>query len=220
MLDNVQPRDVAQLGSAPGWGSGGRRFKSCRPDMKSEIWTIPNALSVLRAFGIPLFLWAIVTAHKPLLAVIILIVSGATDYFDGKLARSLNQESKLGQLLDPAVDRLYIIAIVISLYYLAILPIWVVIAIFGRDIFLGVLLIALRRRGIEPFTVTYLGKAATFNLLYALPTLFLADISSRQVSTIAFIFGWAFTGWGVGLYLVTGVSYAWLGIRKLKKGHL
>jgi cardiolipin synthase len=67
--------------------------------------TIPNALTLLRAAGIPIFLF-LTWQERYSWAVLTLMVAGATDYFDGKLARALNQESRLGELLDPAVDRL------------------------------------------------------------------------------------------------------------------
>jgi cardiolipin synthase len=90
--------------------------------------------------------------------------------------------------------------------------------IAGRDILLGLLLIAMKSQGISPFKVTYLGKAATFNLLYALPLLLLTDSTSGSISDAAYIFGWGFAGWGIGLYLLTGLSYARSGIKSLKRG--
>ena len=149
-------------------------------------------------------------------AVLTLVIAGATDYFDGKVARALNQESRLGELMDPAVDRLYIATVLIAMYVTEALPIWVLVLIVARDVFLGLLLIIMKSRGIPPFTVTYLGKAATFNLLYALPLLLLADSSSGWVGEASFIFGWGFAGWGIALYLWTGVSYAGSGLRQLK----
>jgi cardiolipin synthase len=61
--------------------------------------------------------------------------------------------------------------------------------------------------------VTYLGKAATFNLLYAFPLLLLTKVEEKWLADLAFIFGWAFSTWGIALYLVTGFSYALGGSR-------
>ena len=177
--------------------------------------TIPNALTALRALGIPIFLY-LVFQNSFGWAVIVLMVAGATDYFDGKLARALKQESRLGELMDPAVDRLYIISVLIAMYATETLPFYILILVAGRDLILGGLLIAMKRVGIPPFTVTYLGKAATFNLLYALPLLLLTKNSTNALSSLSFIFGWAFAGWGIALYLYTGVSYARSGLRELK----
>lgn len=177
--------------------------------------TIPNALTLLRAAGIPIFLYLTWQERYPL-AVMTLMLAGATDYFDGKLARALNQESRLGELLDPAVDRLYIATVLIAMFITGAIPVWVLISIIARDLILGILLLAMKGSGIAPFKVTYLGKAATFNLLYALPMLLLTYSTLDGISNIAFIFGWAFAGWGIGLYLWTGAQYARTGLRELR----
>ena len=181
--------------------------------------TIPNLLTLLRGVGIPVFL-LFVAQERYSLAVITLMLGGLTDYLDGKLARALNQESKLGELLDPAVDRLYIASVLIAMYVTESIPLWVLALIILRDLILGALLIVMKRSGIEPFKVTYLGKAATFNLLYALPLLLLAQSGGEKLSQVAFIAGWAFAGWGIGLYLWTGVGYARTGVNQIRGGNL
>jgi len=196
------------------WGSCGRRFKSSRPD----VFTIPNLLTMARALGIPVFLYLVLVREEMGLAILTLVIAGATDYFDGKLARAWNQESRLGELMDPAVDRLYIISVLIAMFATQVVPLWVLALIAGRDILLGLLLVVMKSKAIPPFKVTYLGKAATFNLLYALPLLLLTDSTSGPISDAAYIFGWGFAGWGIGLYLLNGLSYARSGIKSLKRG--
>ena len=129
-----------------------------------------------------------------------------TDYLDGKLARLWNQTSRFGELADPAIDRIYILATLIVLYMREALPLWSILLLLGRDLILGLVTIALTLKGLPPLKVTYIGKAATFNLLYAFPLLLLA-LDTSWVGTTAFIFGWAFAIWGIALYLFTGVSY-------------
>ena len=180
------------------------------------MFTVPNLLTGLRALGIPIFLWLILSAEAYPAAVVVLVIAGATDYFDGKLARALNQESRFGELMDPAVDRLYIAAVLIAMYVTEVIPLWVLSLIVLRDIALALLLLAMKRKGIPPFKVTYLGKAATFNILYALPLLLLTVSAEGNLAQAAFILGWAFAGWGIGLYLWTGVGYAVSGIRSIR----
>lgn len=150
----------------------------------------------------------------------ILVVGGITDYLDGKVARALGQESRLGELLDPAVDRLYIASVLIAMYLTESIPLFVLALIVLRDLVLGAILIFMKRGGHQPFKVTYLGKAATFNLLYALPLLLLSGDAGGDFSNIAFIAGWAFAGWGIGLYLWTGLLYARTGLRLLRSNQL
>ena len=175
------------------------------PTLPLRIWTIPNALSLLRLLGVPLFLWAILT-YRDGLALAIVVVSGWTDYFDGMLARRWNQLSRVGQLLDPTADRLYILATLIGLTARGIVPLWLTVALVGRDVLLAGTLPVLRRHGYGPLPVHFLGKAATFNLLYAFPLLLLGEGTSA-FATAAAALGWAFAIWGSALYLWAGVLY-------------
>jgi cardiolipin synthase len=174
--------------------------------MTSSIATWPNALTGLRALGIPLFIYLALGPEADGWAIVVLAVGGATDYFDGKLARALGQESKLGEILDPTIDRLYIVSTLIVLYIREAIPLWLIATLVARDVVLAVVALILNAKGKPPLKVTFIGKAATFNLLYAFPFLLLA-LSDSIAGEVAFIFGWAFAIWGVALYVGTGVSY-------------
>jgi cardiolipin synthase len=176
------------------------------PAVSDAVWTIPNLLSGLRVLGVPLFLWLVLGPHADGWAIILLMFSGASDYFDGKLARAWNQTSRLGQLLDPAADRLYIVATVVALAIRDIIPVWLVVALVGRDVLLALTLPVLRRHGYGPLPVHYLGKAATFNLLYAFP-LILLGAGHGWGAPAARDLGWAFTVWGFGLYWWAALLY-------------
>lgn len=174
--------------------------------MAKNIFTIPNGLTILRGLGIPLFVYLALGVRADGAAVLVLIIGGATDYFDGKLARAWNQESRLGELLDPAIDRLYIATTLVVLYLREVIPLWIILLLLARDLILAALTIAMRRAGSAPLTVTFLGKAATFNLLYAFPLLLLAE-SDSLLGSFAFVAGWSFAIWGIALYLATGFDY-------------
>ena len=177
--------------------------------------TIPNALTFLRFLGIPLFLHLALNLEADGWAIAVLAVGGATDYFDGKLARAWGQTSRFGEIADPTIDRLYILAVLIALYLRDAVPLWLIATLLGRDLVLGLLSIWLSLTKRPLIEVTFLGKAATFNLLYAFPFLLLASgdsILSRFADSLA----WAFAGWGVALYVLTGLSY-FLGARRLIK---
>ncbi|TKJ33106.1 CDP-diacylglycerol--glycerol-3-phosphate 3-phosphatidyltransferase [Blastococcus sp. CCUG 61487] len=177
-----------------------------RDELPDRIWTIPNALSVLRLLGVPLFLWLLLGPEADGWALVVLMLSGISDWADGKLARWLDQSSRLGALLDPAADRLYIICTLIALAVREIVPLWLVALLVGRELVLGVMLLVLRHYGYPPLQVHYLGKAATFLLLYAFPVLLIAEGTSR-LATVAEPFAWALTIWGTALYLLAGVLY-------------
>ncbi|MCZ2860979.1 CDP-alcohol phosphatidyltransferase family protein [Blastococcus sp. VKM Ac-2987] len=179
---------------------------SDREDLPERIWTLPNALSVLRLLGVPLFLWLLLGPEEDGWAVVVLMVSGFTDWLDGKLARWLDQGSKLGALLDPAADRLYIVSTLVALALREVVPVWLVALLVGRELVLGVMLLVLRAHGYPPLQVHYLGKAATLLLLYAFPGLLLAD-GAGTLATLAAPFAWALTIWGTALYLLAAVFY-------------
>ena len=171
-----------------------------------RIWTIPNLLSFLRLAGVPLFVYLLLGPEADGWAIAILMVAGVTDWADGKLARMLNQSSRLGALLDPAADRLYILATLIAFVIRDVVPIWVVAIILGRDVLVGLSLLVLRRHGFQALQVNYMGKAATFNLLYAFPLLLLAVGTSGIAEVVAPV-AYAFTAWGGVLYLISGIAY-------------
>ena len=175
-------------------------------EQTDRLWTVPNALSVLRLLGVPLFLWLLLGPHADVWALVILALSGFTDWLDGVLARRLNQTSQIGAMLDPLADRLYILATLVGLVLRHVIPWWLAVVLVGRDVVLGIALIFLRRVGYGPPAVHYLGKAATFCLLYAFPLLLLG-LYSGPVAEAAKALAWAFTIWGTALYLWAGAVY-------------
>ncbi|MGA8986501.1 CDP-alcohol phosphatidyltransferase family protein [Aeromicrobium sp.] len=175
--------------------------------MDDRVLTIPNALSFVRLLLVPVFLWLVLGPQHDELALVVLMLSGITDYLDGKLARRLNQTSKIGAILDPVADRFFILAVVIGLGYRDIIPWWLAIILPLRDVFLFSLVPFLRTRGYSSLPVHFLGKAATASLLYAFPLLLLGD-ATGTVADLANVFGWAFTVWGVALYWWGGILYA------------
>ena len=177
-----------------------------RDELPDRWWTVPNALSVLRLLGVPLFLWLILGPEADGWAVVVLMVSGFTDWLDGKLARWLDQSSKLGALLDPAADRLYIVSTLVALALREIVPLWLVALLVGREVVLALALLVLRRNGYPPLQVHYLGKAATLLLLYAFPVLLIAD-GTGWLAQACEPFAWALTIWGTALYLLAGLFY-------------
>lgn len=183
------------------------RAEQVQPTVGADrVLTVPNALSALRLAGVPLFLWLLLGPQYDGWAILVLVVGGFTDWLDGKLARWLNQSSRLGALLDPAVDRLYILATLLAFGVREVVPWWVIAVLVGRDLVLAATLPVWRRHGHAAPEVHYLGKAATFNLLYAFPLLLLAQGDST-LAQLARPVGYAFAIWGGALYLWSAVLY-------------
>ena len=174
-------------------------------DPEGRIVTIPNALSALRLLGIPVFLWLVLVLQADVWAFVVLVVAGASDWLDGYLARRLDQGTRLGVLLDPLVDRLYIAATLLGLAFRGIIPWWLVIVLVARDVLLLALLPSLRRRGRLALPVTYVGKAGTFALLWGFPLMLLGAVPG--FGSWALSAGWAFAVWGTFLYWWAGLRY-------------
>ena len=174
--------------------------------VSDRVLTIPNVLSALRLVGVPVFLWLLFT-HQDIWAFVVLLLSGVTDYLDGKIARRFNLVSRVGQLLDPLADRLYVLTTLVALTIRDIIPLWLLVVLVARDLFMGVVILLLKRVGQTGLPVHFVGKAATFNLLYAFPILLLSSVDG-VVGDVAQPLGWAFAWWGVGLYLLAAVLYA------------
>ena len=171
-----------------------------------RVWTVPNVLSLARLAGVPLFLWLVLGPHADGWAVVVLMVGGVTDFLDGYLARSRHEISRVGQMLDPIVDRTYIAATLLGLGLREIIPWWLVAVLVARDVCMFLLVPILRTRGYTSLPVHFVGKAATFFLLYAFPAVLLGD-GDWPGARVCKVVGWAFVIWGSALYWWAGLLY-------------
>jgi len=174
--------------------------------VSDRVWTVPNVLSMVRLVFVPIFLWLILTGQDNW-AVVVLTLSGVTDYLDGKIARRYNLVTRFGQLLDPVSDRLYILSTLLGLAWRDIIPWWLVGILVAREVFGTALLMVVRHYGYRALPVHFIGKAATFDLLFAFPLILLGQ-GDGQLAMVALAIGWAFAWWGTALYWVAGVMYA------------
>ena len=194
-------------GGTGGGAAGGRGAGRGGGAASGRVLTVPNALSALRLVGVPVFLWLLVSGHDGW-ALLVLMASGVTDYLDGKIARRYGLESRVGQLLDPIADRLYVLTTLLALAWRGAIPWWLVAVLLGRELFMGLVLAALRPYGYTDLPVHFVGKAATFNLLCAFPLLLLADGEGMLAAVVRPV-GWGFVWWGTALYWVAAALYAW-----------
>jgi cardiolipin synthase len=189
---------------------------------RDRVVTVPNVLSVLRLALVPVFLYLLLVAHANGWAVGVLMFSGFSDWADGKIARMVdNQSSRLGELLDPAVDRIYMLTVPLAFGFAHIVPWWIVITLIGRDAILAATLPLLRSRGVTALPVTYIGKGATFALMSGFPLILLGQWDALW-SRVILACGWAFVIWGLALYLWSAVLYllqVGLVMRRMPKAH-
>ncbi|MGB7449874.1 MAG: CDP-alcohol phosphatidyltransferase family protein [Ornithinimicrobium sp.] len=192
---------------APTGGPHPSSQEGVQPGSERLDWvTVPNLISAIRLVGVPVFFWLLLI-EADLWAVLVLMISGLSDYFDGKIARKYNLTSKAGGYLDAIADRLYIASTVLGFGLREIIPWWFVLILVARDAFAVGMYPVARSYRLPPPPVHFVGKAATFNLLYAFPILLLAE-QGGLVQAIALPIGWAFIWWGTGLYWIAVVIYA------------
>src|ERR1700748_1974081 len=176
-------------------------------EVRDRALTVPNALSVVRLVLVPVFLYLLLVAHANGWAVGVLMFSGFSDWADGKIARLVdNQSSRLGELLDPAVDPISMGIVAVALAIYGAVPWWIVLTLIGRDVVLAATLPVLRSRGLTALPVTYIGKAATFALMSGFPLILLGQWDGLW-SRVILACGWAFVIWGLALYLWSAVLY-------------
>ncbi|HRN29582.1 MAG TPA: CDP-alcohol phosphatidyltransferase family protein [Terrimesophilobacter sp.] len=187
-------------------------------ELSSRVWTLPNILSLIRLALVPVFLVLVILGHD-VSALIVLVISSLTDYLDGILARRLNQVTRLGQLLDPAADRLFIFATLIGLAIRGIVPWWLLAVVVLRDVVLLLAGLVLRRLGYGPLPVHHLGKIATFCLLWAFPVLMLGQ-AFPSVAWFSDPIGWGFGLWGAFLYWWAGALYLRETVRLSRKSRV
>jgi cardiolipin synthase (CMP-forming) len=178
-----------------------------QPQVSDRIATVPNAISGFRLLTIPVFAWLALVPQADGWAALVLMVGGFSDYIDGVLARRWGQVTRLGQALDPIADRLATVTVLVVFLIRDIVPVWFVVLLVARDVVLSVQMGRLRRHGVWGLPVTWVGKAATFNLMASFPLLLWGAGAQSGVELLARVSGAAFALWGAGLYLYSGVLY-------------
>jgi cardiolipin synthase len=180
--------------------------------------TIPNLISFARLLGVPLFLYLLLVVEADIAAVVVLALGGTSDWVDGYIARRLGQVSRLGELLDPLADRLYILATLVGFTVRDVVPWQFTLALLAREAMLGICLVVLRRHGYGPPAVHYAGKTATFVLLAAFPLLLLAA-AVPATAGVAGAAGWGLAWWGLVLYWVAGALYVMQAVALIRAAH-
>lgn len=169
--------------------------------------TAPNAFTLLRLCCIPLFLWMLFGRDNRLGAALLLGMLGATDWVDGWLARRFNQTSEFGKIFDPTADRLLFIVAVGAIIIDRAAPLWFAWAVVIREVLVGgTVAVATLAFGMKRFDVTWLGKLATFLLMFAIPGFMLgsSDIAAAGAFQIA---SWILGIPGLVLSYYTGLAY-------------
>ena len=176
--------------------------------VSNRIWTAANLLSLARLLILP-WLYVEVSSGELLRGLVIGFVFGATDYLDGYVARRFDQVTRLGQLLDPLSDRLFVGTVLVALVVAGLLPWWLVAAIIARDVVLLLTSLVLLGRGAGPPPVSRLGKTATFGLMWSFAPLLASGFvgTAADPQPVLFGVGLVLLVASTVLYYVVAVDY-------------
>lgn len=186
--------------------AGSRGRDTATMVVHQRVFTAANAISFVRLLGLPLFVWLMAGPQAYGQAFAVLVLVGTTDWVDGYVARRFDQVTRLGQIMDPLLDRLLLATAGITLAVLDFLPVWLLLLFVGRDVLLLLVSFTIFK-GPPPIPVSYVGKFATACLLIGVPGFLLGGMdwpAADVFSTIA----WVTTLVGVVAYYVAAVQYA------------
>ncbi|MGZ6968087.1 MAG: CDP-alcohol phosphatidyltransferase family protein [Acidimicrobiia bacterium] len=183
------------------------------------VWTIPNAISLARLAGIPVFLWLLLGEDRLVAAGILFAVLGATDWVDGYIARHFDQGSEIGKILDPVSDRVMLIAGAVGLLISGDVPLWVGVVVLAREAALSVVTLILAAAGARRIDVQWVGKAGTLALMFALPGFVLVSALDDGVARdIIEVVTWLFTIGGLILSYYAAALYIPMARAALRDG--
>lgn len=199
----------------------------------NKVFTISNFITFLRLILTFVFLYLFVTDFNRYVALVIYAIAASTDWLDGQIARMTKTVSWLGKMLDPVVDRALLFTGVVGLVAREELPLWICLAIVGRDIYLFLGNLVVKRYHKRPIDVVYSGKLATallmsgFTLmLLGLPVLDGLHLVPEAWSALpglnaeAAPLGIFFVYAGVFFSLLTGVVYTAKGLAAIRQARL
>lgn len=172
-----------------------------------NIWTLPNLFTLVRLMCLPLFLWLLFSQENRAGAAWLLAGLGSTDWVDGYIARRFDQTSEFGKIFDPTVDRLFFFVAVIAIMVDGSMPIWFGVALLVREVLVGgVIAFSTLFLKMQRFSVTWLGKCATFLLMGAVPSFLIGSTDVWEAPFFA-VLAWVFGIPGLVLSYWTGIAY-------------
>lgn len=176
------------------------------PRASNRIITVPNAISFLRICSIPYIAW-LIAHHQMVFALIMLAIGALSDCLDGYIARTCNQVSLLGQILDPIADRLLIVCSILALACIGVIPWLVLAAVIVRDAIMAILILILAQHNFGPLPVNFMGKTGTALLMMSIVAMMI--LNTIGLSAIPFFYETvlATSIWGIVLYWSAGVLY-------------
>jgi cardiolipin synthase len=182
------------------------------------VWTVPNAISLVRLACAPLVWWLLFGVDAPWAAVIVLAVLGASDWIDGWIARRFDQGSELGKVLDPTADRVLLLTGIVALLVDGSVPLWYGVLVLAREVVIAVVTLSLAAAGARRIDVLWAGKAGTLLMMFSLPAFLGASVTDGAWHTVLIVAAYAFAIPALVLSYYAAARYIPEGRRALREG--
>src|SRR5262245_18452548 len=170
-----------------------------------RILTVPNLISVVRLLCAPIFVWLLFDDQE-IAAAAVLALLGASDWVDGWIARTFDQGSNLGKVLDPIADRVLLLVAAVALLVDGAVPVVVGVLAMVREAVVSVAVLALALAGARRIDVQWAGKAGTLSLMFAFPLFLVAD-NVDTGHNLALAGAWFFSVVGLVLGYYAAITY-------------
>ena len=173
-----------------------------KENLQKSILNIPNILTISRLLLVfPLIIY--LEINRPSYVFFLLIIGGLTDYFDGFIARRLNLKTRLGAVLDPLSDKVFLLVPLVFLCKKDLIPFWSLSIIIFRELVIS----GIRKNTDDGLPASQLGKYKTFFFFISL-VLFFTPFKNYLFNDLGLVFYWL----GFLLTIITGIDY--LNIKK------
>lgn len=186
-------------------------------DEVDRVLTVPNVITLIRLACLPLFVWLLLGRDDPLAAGALLGALGATDWVDGWYARRFHQVSSFGKIFDPVVDRLLFFVSIVAIILADAAPLWFCAAVLLREGVISIATLVLASLGARRIDVTWMGKAATFGLMFAFPA-FLWAAADWPLQGLFSVLAWICAVPSLIASYYAAATYVPLGLRALREG--
>ena len=182
-----------------------------------RIVTVPNLITLVRLACLPFFVWLLLGRDNPLAAGALLGFLGGTDWVDGWYARRFHQVSTFGKIFDPVVDRLLFFVSIVAIIAADAAPLWFCLAVLLREAVIAIATLVLASLGARRIDVTWVGKAATFGLMFTFPA-FLWATADWPLQGVFAVLAWVCAIPSIVASYYAAATYVPLGLGALREG--
>jgi cardiolipin synthase len=170
--------------------------------MKQKLFTVPNIITLIRIIFLPIFIVAFLNKNF-LLTLVLYFFLAISDYFDGLLARKLQQSSKIGSTLDQVADIILLVGVYFCGLLTGVIP-WIFFVLIALRIIIVLIKIFISKR---IYKTVFSGKFSVLFLMYCAGFFILAALFHGIPYMILTSVAYAIGIWGIYMYYISSIEY-------------